>query len=123
MTMPQMPRHTPTPWGCGPSGSVMREKYTQPFCIYESAKPNLICGCFGDVAGGADTARANAAFIVRAVNSHDGLMSALKDAQSILADLTNPADGLVLITTLYARAREAELKARTAIAQATPTEG
>ena len=70
-------RHTPTPWIATPSGPVMHG-YSQPFAIGEHGKPNLVAGCFGDVAGGEETAEANAARIVLAVNSHEALVEALE---------------------------------------------
>lgn len=66
-----MGEHTPTPWLDTRSGPTMRDRYSQPFAILQDGKPNLVAGCFGDVAGGEEVAEANAAFIVEAVNSYD----------------------------------------------------
>lgn len=70
-------KHTPGPWSSGPTGSVMMG-YSQPFAVAEHGSKNLIAGCFGDVRGGPDTAEANARLIVRAVNSHDDMLTALR---------------------------------------------
>lgn len=69
--------HIPTPWIFTPSGETM-QGYSQPFAIAETDKYNLVAGIFGDVKGGVETAEANAAFIVRACNSHEELLEALK---------------------------------------------
>lgn len=78
--------HTPTPWLFTPSGSTMRDDYCQPFAVAETGKPNLICGCFGDVAGGREVAEANAAFIVEAVNSYE---QSRQTIEALVVALTN----------------------------------
>ncbi len=69
-------QHTPTPWKSATSGANMRENYSQPFAVFQG-EANLVAGVFGDVRGGQGAARANAEFIVRAVNSHAELLMAL----------------------------------------------
>ena len=76
--------HTPTPWRFGPNafGTIF---------IYTVARvevaptgfmaPTLICG--GD--GHRTLTEANAAFIVRAVNSHEALITALEKLEQQLA--------------------------------------
>lgn len=81
-----MSKHTPLPWATGPSGWRMTEEYNQPFGIYELGKPNLITGCFKDVKGGIEVTEANAAFIVRACNSHYELLEALKICRETIRD-------------------------------------
>lgn len=56
----------------------MADEYTQPFIIVEHHRPtNLIAGIFGDVAGGDETAKANAAHIVKCVNNYEALVNLL----------------------------------------------
>lgn len=61
-----MSKPTPGPWHAGPTGPVMREKYSQPFGVGESGTVNLIAGVFGDVRGGEEVAEANACLIAAA---------------------------------------------------------
>ncbi len=61
-----MSTHTTGPWMHTATGSVMSGKYSQPFGVVEAGKPNLICGCFGDVAGGRGVAEANARLMAAA---------------------------------------------------------
>ena len=77
-------KHTPGPWNSAPTGSNMRDKYTQPFGVATYEKnPTLIAGCFGDVRGGIDAAEANARLIAAAPQ----LLEALKDALDALGTL------------------------------------
>lgn len=115
-------KHTPPPWKADKGRTVMHIT-GQRYGVCQISTTGFKGDTPAERKEYAERAEANAALIVRAVNSHDEILSALKDAQSILADLTNPADGLVLIAMLYARARDAELKARLAISRASPTEG
>ncbi len=74
---------TARPWQCAPAGAQM-EKYSQSFAIIEKGKPNLIAGLFADVNGGEETAKANAALIVRAVNSYEPLVAALNLCENVI---------------------------------------
>lgn len=71
-------KHTPLPWSKVTTGQIMTEQYNQPFAVTQKGEPNLIAGTFGDVKGGIEVAEANAAFIVRACNSHAKLVKALE---------------------------------------------
>lgn len=68
---------TPTPWLMAPTGRKLQGQ-TQPFAIAETGTFNLIAALFGDVKGGEEVAKANAAFVVRCVNSHADLVAALR---------------------------------------------
>ena len=70
--------HTPGPWMSTQSGPVMRG-YTQPFAVGQYGMANLIAGVFGDVAGGIDTAQANARLIAAAPTMLEALI-AVRDA-------------------------------------------
>lgn len=62
----------------------MTENYSQGYAIHSMGTNihQIVAGCFSDVVGGDNQARANAAFIVRAVNSHAALVSALESIVS-----------------------------------------
>lgn len=69
--------HTPTPWRIE---AVARGAFSilagnQPTAIAETYEPNQSMRVWT----GADDPRANAAFIVRAVNAHDALVEALSE--------------------------------------------
>lgn len=68
--------HTPTPWVCAPSG--MRDRYSQAYAIAQRGEKNLIAGLFDDVLGRGLTAKANAAFIVKACNAHDDMIDTIE---------------------------------------------
>lgn len=79
-----MEKHTPTPWkienqkGKNLGGMIMQQP---PYIV--SQKGNAVCS----MGGGSvfyENAEANAAFIIRAVNSHGELLAALKTARSII---------------------------------------
>ena len=57
---------TPGPWDWSITGSVMSDKYTQPYGVADHTGFNLVAGCFGDVRGGKDVAKANARLIAEA---------------------------------------------------------
>lgn len=76
--------HTALPWHKCPTHGRMLETYSQTRAIVQAGKANLIAGVFGDVAGGEETAEANAELIVRAVNNHADLLAALIEAQATL---------------------------------------
>jgi hypothetical protein len=90
---------TPGPWQFAPTHGNMRDKYIQPFGVCEASKENLICGCFGDVAGGEDVAEANARLIAAAPD----LLAALQEVVAIADRKTDAFD----------RARAALAKATT----------
>lgn len=80
-------KHTKTPWGACPAGVNMRENYSQDFAVYEAGtSANLIAGLFGDVKGGAETAEANAALIVKAVNAFDELITFVIESRNELKE-------------------------------------
>ena len=64
-------KHTPTPWRIGRNGT--------DYCVF-AGEDGLVADCdTSDDACGNKTDIANAAFIVRACNSHQALVDALKD--------------------------------------------
>lgn len=73
--------HSPLPWSVDPHNNILAS-YDTDAINPDDGKPGdcpvvaKIPGMFG---ASSDTAQANAAFIVRAVNSHDALVSALKE--------------------------------------------
>lgn len=75
---PMSTKHTPTPWAVTPIGQG-----TNDFCIHAAGIPWQLAY----LAANSQIdwpVEANAAFIVRAVNSHDDLVAALKEARSML---------------------------------------
>lgn len=66
----------------------MRDNYSQPFCIVSDADSmhELVGGLFGDTAGGPETAEANARLIVKAVNSHEKMLSCLNELIEIVRE-------------------------------------
>lgn len=71
-----------------------------------------------------EEARANAAFIVHAVNLHDEMVEALREAQSALAMLTDPkVIGSTTASAAWATAVAAEVKCRSALSKSAPTQG
>lgn len=71
-----MSKHTPGPWGFDETGYL--QTIDNGYLIY--ASPWQENACDGD-----ETAIANAAFIVLAVNTHDDLVAALRDAVEHMA--------------------------------------
>ncbi len=61
-----MSKFTNGPWRYSPAGRNMRDNYSQSFAVAQDGEPNLIAGCFIDVRGGDDVARANARLIAAA---------------------------------------------------------
>lgn len=60
-----MSKHTPGPWISASTGSQMKS-YSQPFGVIRLNSRQLVAGCFGDVEGGEDQAKANARLIALA---------------------------------------------------------
>lgn len=79
--------HTQIPWKNATTGPTMHG-YRQPIGIAQKGTANLVAGIFEDVNGGLDTAKANAALIVRAVNSHEALVKALVRCCASLEELS-----------------------------------
>lgn len=99
--------HTATPWEAEPNGG--RGGWIRGRSGEWSA---LACGDDNT------TAQANASFIVRAVNSHDALVEALKLAQAVLAALISPdAIKTTTVVNAWAQCIEAEAAARAALSQ------
>lgn len=73
-----MAAHSPTPWTSG-SSAIFAGKKCIGVTDCDSSTPNV--------------ERANAAFIVRAVNAHDDLVAALKAAKSELEAYEQAATG------------------------------
>lgn len=90
MTTQTQDKATPRPWSFAPAGSNMRDNYNQSFAIAQWPVRNLIAGLFDDVQGGTETAKANAALIVRAVNEYDALCSV---AEAAKASFPSPSGG------------------------------
>lgn len=80
-------KHTPTPWRVV-SGTLIKDEL-MPF-DRDERDTSLIASTGGQAAS--DKAQANAAFIVRACNSHEQLMALTRRAQAILAAYL-PPDG------------------------------
>lgn len=73
--------HTPLPWAAErdlPHNRMPR--------VHSSADGSLICEC-GNMGTTPDQWEANAAFIVRAVNSHHDLIEALREARKIIGGI------------------------------------
>lgn len=78
-------KHTPTPWRASHGTGPTMQGYSQSSCVAGTGVRGLqiIAGCFNDI-GGDEVAAANAAFIIRACNSHDRLVAALCEAIEII---------------------------------------
>lgn len=121
-------KHTETPWrATGVTGSAMHS-YAQPHGVAKDGAALLICGCFGDLEGGAETAQANVDFIVRACNAHDELVKALRGLLDCAGeDLSNASDEVLLRGVgdgpddLTKEQAQAFLNARAALAKAGAT--
>lgn len=55
-----------------------------PIAIVQHGAPNIIAGVFRDVKGGEETAKSNAALIVKAVNEYDALNAVAVAAQQLV---------------------------------------
>ena len=75
-----MSKYTPGPWVDfkASAGGNMETLYSQPFGIMENGGANLVAGCFGDVRGGLEVAKANARLIAKAPDMAELLNLALK---------------------------------------------
>lgn len=80
-------KHTPGPWHHGTTGERMRDEYSQPFCVTQYGKANLIAGVFGDVQGGEDVAQANAHLLAAAPD----LLAALEVCETVLGESAGEA--------------------------------
>lgn len=58
-------KYTESPWSYSKTGERM-QSYEQPFAVFQTGKPNLIAGVFGDTLGGEITAEANAKLMAAA---------------------------------------------------------
>ncbi len=77
-------KHTPLPWRAFNTAGPTMQGYSQSSGIVsEEHRDQLIAGCFKDI-GGEELAAENAAFIVRAVNSHYELLEALTQVTACL---------------------------------------
>lgn len=85
------PKYTPTPW------KVRRDEAGETDIITDEPSPWSICvmqECCDERGFGDDTEdRANAEFIVKAVNSHEALVDACKFVKSFLAKLEDNDGG------------------------------
>jgi len=70
--MPNEPKHTPTPWHI--------RSYTnyKGFSIWEERGSKCVCERWDNLEGQQEINKANAEFIVRAVNSHQALLDACR---------------------------------------------
>lgn len=109
-------KHTPGPW-------VTDERHNYPCDIYansENGEELIAIACDLDD-GGAMTDEANARFIVRACNSHEELLAALKRLTAEIAgmiDIEEPELRRLLGNTNFACIQQRFLEAREAIAKA-----
>jgi hypothetical protein len=96
-------KHTPTPWRASDSVGPNMQSYTQSACVtgLGEHRMKIIAGCFSDI-GGVDVAAANAAFIVKAVNSHEQLVAAARQALAECVDLVSTPAGDALEAALAA---------------------
>lgn len=105
--------HTPVPWRAGTEFTfVIAGRDDDPIPIadtdYDIASPDY------------ETAKANAAFIVRAVNSHAALVSALRDAEFLLRKVSINWKEAGSMVDSFKRSAE---DARAALSAATEGEG
>lgn len=79
-----MADHTPTPWEAGETG------HGSPYAVYsDDATGSIIAMCQHTYVNRShEQMIANVAFIVRAVNNHDALVKAIRDACDLLAERT-----------------------------------
>lgn len=78
-------KHTPGPWRFFDNAGKNMQGYCQPSGVTGTGENlgQLVCGCFGDVRGGEDQAKANARLIAAAPE----LLGALKKAERIIQKL------------------------------------
>lgn len=77
------PHHTPTPWELGTGNTREIWGYQDD----ENQNDVLIASCKSNGLIKTDEERGNAAFIVRAVNAHEELLTAAKNVRNVLAGL------------------------------------
>jgi hypothetical protein len=105
-----MAEHTPTPWAisevktsCGRCFKIGSDEM-----LSEAGKPTYVC-VYDDYGFGDNAQRANANFIVKAVNSHDALMKALEKVRSYNVDIAagrinyRPGDHIAVIDEALAK--------------------
>ena len=81
------PKWTKGPWSNYPTGPHMMANEL-PFGIMQNGEANMVAGVFGDVAGGLETAEANARLIALAPQLYERLEAAkvtLEEAAKLLA--------------------------------------
>lgn len=102
--------HTPTPWKLrdGQAITVTQREFGLD-CKIMAQGPNTTLAN-GDFHIASDVTKENAAFIIRACNSHDALASALKTANHVLGILLQSDSGT------YAEAQE-QIKSALALAK------
>lgn len=103
-------KHTKEPWHAAPTGSVM-QGYGQPFGVVQYSQSILVCGCFGDIPGGHETAEANSERIVDCVNAMAGIQNpaAVRECVDSLTDALEfiQSSGLNGAAQTVARAKSA----------------
>ncbi len=75
-----MSKHTAGPWKAFDNAGKNMQGYQQPSGVHGTGenRMTLICGCFGDIEGGADTASANARLIASAPELLEALEALLE---------------------------------------------
>ncbi len=90
-----MNEHTPTPWEIRRGESPMGEFFVLSSTGRGPGRSRILATVDGNVATlDGLGAKANAEFIVRAVNCHDDLVQACRDLCSLVFEVTAPADEL-----------------------------
>lgn len=87
MNMKTKPTHTPTPW------KIVNRSLTDPLDLsgrtIKDGRNRILAHLYPTPSGlGLEEQKANAAFIVRAVNAHEKLVEALRNAQAALLVLS-----------------------------------
>lgn len=81
-------KHTPGPWTATHNTGPNMQSYSQPSGVM-AGLTTLVCGCFGDIGDGEETAKANARLIAAAPE----LLAALANVTARLRDNAPDADG------------------------------
>ena len=71
-------QHTPVPW--------FKDQYGKVTCAGHASHTPIILDGFALTVSGSEEAQANTDHIIRCVNSHDGLLAALKAARGYLTN-------------------------------------